>query len=92
MKVSMRREAESMSYSEWETRYCLRYNIHLSVIEVHFKKYMKQVENNKTKEHKNNNGGNNNFIYIIKAYSKHISVFSAILYGIAMGMLNVRIK
>ena len=50
---------------------------------------MKQVENNKTKEHKNNNGGNNNFLYIIKAYSKNISVFSAFLYGIAMVNKNI---
>ena len=50
---------------------------------------MKQVENNKTKEHKNNNGGDNNFIYIIKAYSKKISVFSAFLYGIAMVNKNI---
>lgn len=50
---------------------------------------MKQVENNKTKEHKNNNGGNNNFLYIIKVYSKNISVFSAFLYGIAMVNKNI---
>lgn len=49
---------------------------------------MKQVENNKTTEHKNNNGENNKFISIIKAYSEHISVFSAILYGIAMVIKN----